>query len=409
MDLKVDLSFKYTEKDTRTVDINDIIIHFVSSQDQQQNKQKRVQSSSKKYTQTNQQRQNPFAQHEQRMQQMIDEIFGREPQTYQNPQQRVQNNQIAQDSSALKQQMQKQLEVQEKMKKTFQKEVAKNPDFQKEHQQLVKKGYNITDASFNPISNNTGSFEINYKNEKGEQATLKGEMQNGKINKIKKQTPEQRQKLLDNLKKNKDFQKFNQQLNKEGYIRQNAEFNYNENKTIVKVNYLNPRNQTAIIKAEFFNSTIKKIELEKEKQKKLFWWLLLILLAVLLGYFIYKKYTKKSVEEEIKPKIKEKPFDYISEAHKMLAESKKLFEQQKYKDAYGKVGQSLRLFLSYKYGLRKELTNSEVIKILKSKKEKYIDIKRCFDLCSLVEFAKYKPNKKDFNNIISLADKIIIK
>ncbi|NIA04107.1 MAG: hypothetical protein GWP09_02035, partial [Nitrospiraceae bacterium] len=44
---------------------------------------------------------------------------------------------------------------------------------------------------------------------------------------------------------------------------------------------------------------------------------------------------------------------------------------------------------------------------LKKHKLNYKDAKRCFDLCSLVEFAKYEANEKDFNQIISYAEKVI--
>ena len=59
------------------------------------------------------------------------------------------------------------------------------------------------------------------------------------------------------------------------------------------------------------------------------------------------------------------------------------------------------------YGLKKEVTNDEIIRYLKNKNNNIKSIKECFDLCSLVEFAKYKTNKKDFEKIIKLGEEII--
>jgi len=67
----------------------------------------------------------------------------------------------------------------------------------------------------------------------------------------------------------------------------------------------------------------------------------------------------------------------------------------------------LRLFLSYENRLNKEITNDEIINFLREHKKEYKEAKECFDLCSLVEFAKYKANKEDFDRIIEKAKKII--
>lgn len=80
---------------------------------------------------------------------------------------------------------------------------------------------------------------------------------------------------------------------------------------------------------------------------------------------------------------------------------------KKYKDAYGTGGQALGLFLSYENQLNKEVTNDEIINFLREHKKEYKEAKECFDLCSLVEFAKYEANKNDFDEIIRKTKKIM--
>jgi HEPN domain-containing protein len=410
MTLSVGLRFSYTKDEAREVILDDIKIHFVSDESQKNNQQSEVSSSSQK-AQAPQQQTYPFIQQGQRMQQMMDQMFGNQQQQPQTAQQRLQNNQLSQDSSALKQQMQNQLQEQQQMKQEFQKQLEKNQELLKEHQELLNKGFNLTNTNFNPLSNNTGSFELSYENQNGEQASLKGDLQDGELNNLEKDTPETRQKIMEQLQNNQQFQKYHKQLQKQGFAQQNAEFSHEQNKTNVQLNYANPNNETATIKAEIINNTVAKIELvnETKKEKKNYWRILLVLLLLgVLGYFAYKKFFKKPQSEEtiVKNKV-EMPFDYGEESLAMLKKAKKLFERKEYKDAYGKAGQALRLYLSYENNLKKEITNDEIIEFLRKNKRAFKDAKDCFDLCSLVEFAKYQANKKDFDKIMSYAKKII--
>ena len=235
-------------------------------------------------------------------------------------------------------------------------------------------------------------------------------MDNGEMQSLQKDTPESRQETLNQLRQNKQFQEYQKQLQKQGYSEQNTEVSQDQEKTNVKINYQNQNNKTATITADMVNKTVQNVELQKsEKEKQNYWWIIpLLILLGLLGYFAFKKLNNKHHQgTDVIKKKKEKPFDYKSESIKLLEESKKLFEHKQYKDAYGTAGQALRLFLSYENKLNKEITNDEIIKYLREHKQRYKEVKEAFDICSLVEFAKYKANKKDFDKIINHAKKII--
>ncbi|MCC7574787.1 DUF4175 domain-containing protein [Candidatus Woesearchaeota archaeon] len=410
MTLAITLQFSYTKDELRIVNLDNIKIHFVSDESQKNNQQNQVSSSSQVASESTQQQNDPFAQQEQRMQQMIDQMFGNQQQQQpQSAQQKLQNNQLSQDSSALKQQMEKQIQEQQQMKEEFQKSLAQNQEFQKEHQELLNQGYNLTNANFNPSSNNTGNFELEYQKPNGEEATLQGQMNNGEIQNIQKYTAELRQQMMDKLQENKQFQEYQKQLQEQGYLQQDMHFTQEQNKTNVQLNYMNQNNETASITAEIVNNTVQNVELQNgEKEKKNYWWVLpVIILLALVGYFAYKKLHQKPEPESVIKKKIEKPYDYKKESLKLLEKSKKEFAFKKYKDAYGTAGQALRLYLSYENKLNKEITNDELIDYLKQNKKSHKEIKECFDLCSLVEFAKYEANKKDFERIIDIATNII--
>ena len=405
--ISVSLKFSYTEKEARVVNLEAIKVHFVSEESQKQNPQDKQSVSSEKDS-TSQQSQNVQDPLQQMQKEINEMIGGNQQQNQQTTEQKMQNNQLEQDSSALKNQMQKQLQEQENMKQEFQKSLSKNKEFQKEHQDLLQKGYNLTSGSLNPDSENSGKFDLQYQKQDGDTAELKGEMENGEIKNMQKLTSEDKNRLMDELKENKDFQQLNKKLQENGFEQKNLEFSLEENQTKIFVNYENFQNQTQKITAEVINGTIYNVSTNKLDEesyfKKYFWLWFFVVVSLLIGYFVYRKYFKK-VRKDTKesPKISvEKPFDYKTEARKLLNESKILFKKEKYKDAYEKAGQALRLYLSYENGLKKEVTNDEIIKYLKENNKESKHIKECFDRCSLVEFAKYEANKKDFDKVLEI-------
>ncbi|MEA2036616.1 MAG: hypothetical protein U9O94_03855 [Nanoarchaeota archaeon] len=394
--LKADLSFSYTEKQEREVDIDEILIHFVQDPSQKQNQEDKTKSKSKK---SKSQEEKSIAQ---QMQERLDQMFNKpKPQ---DPRQMLQNNQLAQDSAALKQQIQKQLQEQQKMTEEFQKQITDNPNFQKEHQDLTNQGYKQTSGNLDPINNTSGNFEINYEKD-SETASLKGEMENSEITKMQKTSSVETKKMLEELKQDPKFQEYNQQLTNNNFSEGSPKIEQVGNTTKVEIPYTK-KNQTATIKAVIENNEIKEIKLEKEKKN--YWWIsAIILIAIIAPYLIYKRYIKKKNLESSKNNIVEKPIDYKKESLKLIQDSKTLFKNKKEKDAYTKAGEAIRFYYSYKLGLKKELTNTELTKQLKKNNISYQKTQECINLCGLVGFAKYKTNKKDFDDIVNLAEKII--
>ncbi len=344
--------------------------------------------------------------------QQVNQMFN-QPQN-QNPQNagsRVQNNQMNQNTGALKKQMEEQIKQQKQMEREFQQALANNPDFQKEHQQLLRQGYNLTDGSFKPVTNNTGDFELTYQRG-NETATLKGEMNNGTIKDIMLFTSQDEKKMLEALMRNKQFQYYDSYLKSEGFNMTRPSFNYiSQNYTQITVPYKNSKDEERDITADYINGTIRNVSLEGEELGSFNWWpLLAIPLIGALGWLFYTKYFRKPpiVTEPHKIEIAEKPIDYFAEAMKMIREAEELFSAKMEKDAYEKVSQAVRFYLSHKLGIKKEVINSEIVSFLrKAEHELYSDVKRCLDLCSMVEFAKYKANKTDFDEILQISKKII--
>ncbi len=440
--LIMNLNFNYNENGDRTVSLGPIIIHFVSDDSQKNNQQQNKTQSSSHQSNTQSQHQDLFSQQEQQMEQRLNELlqnpqdlFSQQEQQMeqrlnellqnqqnpspQNQQQLLQNNQLSQDSSSLKQQMQKQIQQQEQIKKEFEKRLLSNNNFLNRHQKLLENGYNITNNTINPLSNDTGSFDIKYNNTDGKWATLQGNMKNGTITELKQQTQDQQEKLLEKLKQDSLFQQFQNQLVTKGFSQSDINFQDNENETNIILQYENQKHQNAKITANFENDEIKSVTLEDNNGSNPHNLILVILLVVAIVsaislYFIIRKFFLKKKTFTINesaptpPPPKLNSFENIIEPKKLISQAQQYYDQGEYKEAFGTAGKAIRLFLSHDAGLKREITSQELIRLIQQKHNNYpLDaIRECLKTTDLVEFAKSNATEDEFKKIISLFNKL---
>jgi len=401
--MDISLSFNFVTNESKVVSLDNIKIHFVQDESQkQQNSQSQqstsqTTSNSQQQSQNNQNNQNP--QNSQQSQQPSNSQM-------QQQQQKLQNNQLSADSNALKEEIKKQYDEQQKMKDEFQKELSKNSEFQKQHQEMLSQGYNMTSGDVNPTSNNTGDFNLNYE-KNTETANLKGNMINGLMQDIQKTTSEDTKKIMDQLRNNTDFQKYDQTLKKQGFNSTSPKISKQENQTNVEIEYKNKLNETAKILSTIEDEEIKTVELELEHSKNWLWYIFIFIILCISGYLISKKLKKNKLELEEIPKKIEKPIDFRKQAKKMIQEAKDLFYTNEKKEAYARASLAIRFYYRFKLETKKDITGFELVKLLKSKKINYTETQTCLNLCGLVEFAKYTPNKKDFDKIIDIAENIV--
>lgn len=402
--LTASINFAYTDDELEKYNVNldNIIINIIpQDEDKQENNQQQQSSSLNENEQAEQSM-------SEKIQDKMDEMFqNQEPESSMSKkmQQQLQNNQMNQDSNALKQQMQEQMNEQEQMNDEFIKNLEENKDFQELQNDMQSQDFKEMEKNINAEDSKNGQFEIKYNNSNGQESTIKGELNNGTLKNLERQDSFNQNKLLENMENDSEYQDIKKQLEKDGFQEQSTKFNQEKNDTQITKEFINEKNKTANIIAEFNKEELKDIKLEKDNNYLLIS-LLVILLISFVVVFVYKKKIKKNISELKKEIIKEK-FDYKKYVQNLLKNSQELFANKKHKDAYSKANQALRIFYAYEYCLNKEITNDELIMFLKTKQLKYKSIKECCDLCSLVEFAKYKPNEKDFNEIIKKIKEVI--
>lgn len=404
--LTITLNFIYTDDTQINIFFDPIIIHFVADESQKNNIQNPLQSSSQRGSTSQNNPSNP----QQSLQEKLNELMNQQSPFSQDPQQRLQNNQLAQDSSALKKEIQAQLQEENSLKKAFENELASNDDFQNSHQQLLQQGYNVTDGSLDPISAKTGDFEVNYQNNQGKWAKVQGSMLNGTMSEIKKQTQEEIENLLEQLKADLKFRQYDEQLRTENFFEQNMEFIYDSNKTTIQLQYNNEDNQIATIFGEFESGNLENVFLEKPNEDSFSWiFMVSILFVAIISYLLYRLFRRNKKEHIsiINQKTISQSYDHTITVEKLIQEGKEHFANSNQKDAYGKINQALRLFLSHELNLKKETTNEHILEHILQENYPVSDIEECFRIASLVEFAKYVPNSDDFSRVVSIIENLV--
>ncbi|MFH1064373.1 MAG: hypothetical protein V1729_04795 [Candidatus Woesearchaeota archaeon] len=357
---------------------------------------------------------------EQKEQQSMDEMTQQMQEQMQQQMSNVQNNQMPQDTGALKQEMQKQREEYKQMQQELAQKIQDNEEFKKAHEEMLEKGYNITSGEVDPESNSTGNFNMNYHNAAGETASISGNMQDGEMQELQKQSSAEDKQMMEQMQNNPEFQKMQNELAEQGFnqSQQVPRFDRDGNQTELTLEYQNAEGEKAEITAKFDNQTMTSVEMQrdvkKEEEEKDSGWYrklpgILFMLAgiALVAYSIIKINKKRALQGKDTTGTSERPINYRKEAKKLLEEAKILFGDDRAKDAYERASQAVRLFYSHKYGYRKELTNSQTIDVLKKHNIGHKEVQKCLNMCGMVEFAKYSANKKDFSEIVKIAEEAI--
>ena len=436
--LILNLDFNFNENGEKTASIGPIIIHFVADNSQKNNQQNKMKSSSSQSTTQPQQKNDLLSQQEERMQQRIDDLFGKPQDLFsqekrmkqrlndlfgniQNPspfpQQNPQRNQLTEDNNALRQQIQNELQKQEQIQQEFENQLLSDNSIVDKHQELLRSGYNVTDNILNPISNNTGSFDIQYENNDGKFAKLQGNMENGTVTELKQEIEEEREKLLEKLEKNEQFQKYHNQLISEGFSQNDIDFQQNNNQTSVNIKYKDQKEEEqAKITANFENEEIKSIVLEDNNTNQSYndiWLIVLIIIvivvSVIITYFVIKKYNGKKIKVEDDNLYSTLETDAVEDNSKpkmLIEQAQKYYDNGEKKKAFGAAGKAIRLFLGNDLGIKEEITNEELIKIL-TRHQQNTDypieaIKNSLKITDLAEFAKYNATEDEFKKIILL-------
>ena len=332
-----------------------------------------------------------------------------------NTQSKLQNidQQNPENMQELKQEMQEEMQRQEAEKQKMMEQIESDSKTFEEHQKLQEEGYQLSEKNVDPTSEDSGEFEYKYQKENGDTASIKGDVNNGSVEDVMSWSTDKEKRMMDALENSTEFKEAMSELEKEGFQLENKSISpSSSNMTNFQYQLSNPdTNETALMQGNMTTEgNVTSLNVEKDGDKRSPWFILYIIAGALIGYYVWQKYLRKErVQPVVEAPARKKHINYKKDALRMLALAEKMFASGNKKDAYEKVSYAIRFYFKHELESdKKELTATDALNLIGGrgrwdKKE----VKQFFDICNLVNFAKYEVNKKDFEKILLIGKWVV--
>lgn len=304
--------------------------------------------------------------------------------------------------------------VSETEKNAMKQQIENNEQFKSLDKEMRSQGYKPYDNQLSMNPDHSGSFQYTYK-KNDETGTISGDFKKNKIEHIDKQTSEDLKKLQQKLEQHPEMQKMMKTLNSEQFQLNQREFSQiknNESQFTYSFTH-NVTNETARIYGTIdTNGNIQEIKLEKEEENNtefksfLYIFILLVLFWIFYKYF-FKDRKKTPLSDETK--VKTVKIDFRKKTREMIEQAKNLFESGQKKEAFRLIAEAIRFYFKEGFQLKKELNNKDLIAEFDKRKISSEKLKQCLDQCTLVEFAKFTPRKKEFELLVIMVQKELLK
>ncbi|MDD1687584.1 hypothetical protein [Methanoregula sp.] len=404
--MQVQVTYDYTDTSAVRVTLPVITIHFVSQVPQPSTNRSPVTSTSGAGTGNV-----PSSSSVQIVQQSVSvqQQAGRDGTV----QQALSNSQQSQDTSALKEQLQREAEQAELEKTAFEEALSRDALLGSVNESLAADGFARQSLSSDPTSGNAGTFSMEYQNAAGESVTVAGAMENGAVPSVA-ETSKAPVNVTAPLASNTTYQNMAEQLKAQGYTRNTTAVNISATGSMVNLSFQNPGGKQAFINATTDDTNVTSISLATEPDAPFDYLPLiagLIAAAVIIGavWILYRRFRCPvvMVREPAGPSLWEEPFDHRAAARELLARAETAYTKQQHAEACGLAGQALRLFLSRENGAHHEMTNTELMAFLQSREGDSRKTGEILGRCSDVEFAKGTLGADEFPAMVAYIRSVI--
>ncbi|MEA3229539.1 MAG: hypothetical protein U9P44_01365 [archaeon] len=297
-------------------------------------------------------------------------------------------------------------------KKELQDALAGDVEFNEARRDLEKQGYEMKETSFDGLDkNNKTEFRSNFKSADGKSANVTGSVEDGVVSDVGHISDDDISDIREALENSEEYDKVKEMLESKNMSLPAAlevEPIKNNMTTVrqgnVTAKVLVSGNETKVLSVDFDDG---RTLFDKLK----FPFAVLVLLVLVVSYYLYlKRNTGDACGDVISSFHRKRKVNPRRAALAMLTRSEKLFEEGKMKEAYTGVSKAVRFYFRHVLGLedKGEFTSADAVRLLRDSEYKDISVaKECFSICDLVKFAKYKPNRNDFEKVLALGRKIV--
>ncbi len=351
------------------------------------------------------------------------------------PLDRLQNNQMAQDSAALRRQIQSQLQEEAASQNRFAETLSADPVFAEQHRRMLGDGYEVAGGSLDPLPGEEegGAFEIQYQSPERGSASIRGEMEGGRVTEMDVRSEYEERRMLEALHADARFAEMSAELEAAGYTQSGSQFSSDGSAAEAVLEYSAPGAagegeggegegagaKQARVRAEFNGTHVTAVSLEYgEEDDAAFDPARAILAAAVAGGIAAAAYmalrgqgAEPAAPPAVPPPGAGRRGDPGAEAGRLMGEARRLHAAGDEKGAFARAGRAVRVLVSARLGMDREVTNAEVAGALAARRAEAgaasIDgggARACLGVASLVEFARMSPGGGDFERLSSLFD-----
>ncbi|MDD1702658.1 MAG: hypothetical protein LUQ31_06735 [Methanoregula sp.] len=402
--MKIDVAFQYTDSSAVQVTLPEIIVHFVQDPSSSSNSQ------GSSVTSTSGAASSGFGSSSVQIVQQsasVQQQAGRDSGMSQSSSSDLQNNQMSQDTSALKTQLQQEAAQKQQTQNDFALNLSADPLVRQVNETLAADGFTRQSVNANPTSSTDGSFAMSYQNAAGDQIAVQGTMTGGIVPSLTEQSAAALN-VTAPLTANATYRSYTDELAGKGYQRNQTIVNQTLSGATVNVTYLSEQGKPAYVNATVEQGNVTQVSLAIDQTEMNYLLVGLVIALIILlafcGWVIYRRKARQKIvpKAAAPPRPAPVPLDYKKEALRLLAEAEAAFAREEYRDAYGLAGRAARVFLSYEHGDRRELTNAELGPVLAASgnREESGEVLALLERCSDVEFAKGFPQTGEFEAMV---------
>ena len=340
---------------------------------------------------------------------------------------------MAQDSAALRQQIQEQLQEEAGRQNRFAEALSADPSFAEQHRRMIEDGYEVAGGSIEPSpgSEEDGEFEVQYQSPERGAASIRGAMEGGQVTEMDVRSEYSEQRMLEALRGDPRFAEMSAELEAAGYEQSGAQFSSDGVSHEAVLEYEargggapEPGEGAgegeagagqARIRAEFNGTDVTAVSIEYgEEGGEEFDPAHAVLAAAVAGGAAAAAYTAlrgQGAAPAVPPAAPgPRPrADPRSEARRLMGEARILHAAGDEKGAFASAGRAVRVIAAARLGIGREVTNAEIAAALEARRAEAAaggGAGASLEVASLVEFARMRPGGGDFGRLSAAFDRL---
>jgi hypothetical protein len=318
------------------------------------------------------------------------------------PDSKLQNNQISQDTTALKNQLANESNQSARDLSELEGYLMADPLMVPLVQSLTGAGFTLEKTDITPVSDTSGTFLLTYSSGTMK-AQIKGVVQETHVL-FAEESSGSPVPLPDALGENETYHEYGSRIADMQFLRDVSRINVTPGQSAVELTYSNPQNRILHVKAIIETGRVTDIETDNpDDLLPQVMPALALISAILISAGIWYLARHRMVEQpdsEEQPVIAEPVKNSREIADLLLDEAEEDARQGSYPDAYRKTGRALRLFFAHESGNNYELTTSDVEQFIGSCTGNPRKITMILDRCRSVGFAKGTPEPGEIREMI---------